>query len=101
MELDHKQGLSVPLQSASPQPSHGRAHVFYHPHVPAEQLHYAPHAAGRAGGHLLLPEEHASQSTAGSTESCTGTQNDIFQPHMTEKKAVLLSARKVHEVHVC
>jgi len=34
--------------------------------------------AGRAGGHLLLPEEHASQNTAGSMESCRGIQNDIF-----------------------
>lgn len=55
-------------------------------------MHHAPHAAGRAGGHLLLPEEHASQNTAGSIESCTGIQNDVFPPHVVGKKAVLLSA---------
>ena len=58
--------------------------------------------AGRAGGHLLLPEERASQNVAGSIESCTGIQNGIFQPHMVEKEAVLLSAcRGQTEIRVC
>lgn len=58
--------------------------------------------AGRAGGHLLLPKECASQNTAGSIESGTDIQNDIFQPHVVEKEAVLLSAcRGQAEILVC
>lgn len=58
--------------------------------------------AGRAGGHLLLPKKCASQNAAGSIESCTHIQNDIFQPHVVEKEAVLLSAcRGQAEILVC